>query len=125
MGPFSPQRGCELAGVDIVETAFDVKEERRNLGPKSLKEANLVGKGGSCVESGESRAGPCLMRMEQAHVPGEEGKAGGSDSFKYLGESFEEHNDSEGGGGVVRGLARFIQHNSIRLLQRRGMMSVL
>jgi len=74
VGPFSPQRRRELAGVDIVEVALDVQEKRGDLGTKSLEEANLMGEGRCGVESGETREGSCLVRVKQAHMPGQEGE---------------------------------------------------
>ena len=69
---FSPQRRCELARVDIVEAALDVQEKGGDLGTKSLEEADLMGEGRCGVESGETREGPCLVRVKQAHMPGQE-----------------------------------------------------
>jgi len=61
VGPFSPKCRHELAGVDIVKAAFDVQEKRRDLGTKSLEEANLMGEGRCGVKRGESRKGSCLV----------------------------------------------------------------
>jgi len=74
VGPFSPQRRRELAGVDIVKAALDVQEKRGDLGTKSLEEANLMGESRSGVESGETREGSRLVRVKQAHMPGQEGE---------------------------------------------------
>jgi len=74
VGSSSPQRRRELAGVDIVEAALDIQEKRGDLGTKSLEEANLMGEGRCGIESGETREGPCLVRVKQAHVPGQEGE---------------------------------------------------
>jgi len=89
VGPFGPQCRRELAGVDIVETALDVQEKRGDLGTESLKEANLMSESRGGVDSGEAREGYCLVRVEQAYMPGQEGETRSDYPLKYFGKSFE------------------------------------
>jgi len=52
-------------------------------------------------------------------------EAGGGGLFQYLGESFEEHNDPEGGRRIMRGLPRLIEYNAINLFQGGEMVAKL
>jgi len=48
-----------------------------------------MGEGGYSVEGGEAWEGSCFVGVEKTYMSGQEGEAGGSDSFQYLRESLE------------------------------------
>ena len=49
MGPFGPEEGSQLGGVDVVEAALYVKEER-GLEAEALTDLDLMRTGGSGVK---------------------------------------------------------------------------
>ena len=97
-----------MGWVDIVKAALDIEKEGGDLKVKALEEADLMGESRGGIEYGKAGEGAGLVGVEEATGPGQEGESGGGDTFKNLGESFQEDDDSEGGRRVVRGLARLI-----------------
>jgi len=72
------------------------------------------------VGGAKSREGAALVCVEEALGPSDGRQPDRHHSFEDLGDGFEEDDDAEGGGGVVGGLARFVQDNSIGGFQGRG-----
>ena len=77
-----------MGRIDVVKAAFDVEKEGGDFKLEALEELDLMSEGCGGVESGEAMEGACLMRVEEAAGSGEEGEAGGGDTFHNLGEGF-------------------------------------
>ena len=61
--------------------------------------------------------------MKEAGEPGDGGEAGGDYPLQNLGDSLEEDNNSEGSRRVVGLLARLVEDNPVRFLQRGGVVA--
>ena len=61
--------------------------------------------------------------MEKAELAGHWGEPHGHEPFEYFRESFEEDDDAERGRGVVRGLARFVEDNTVGPLEAGGVVT--
>ena len=88
MYPFGSQCSGELGTVDIVKAALDIKEEGGDPEVKWLEEADLMGESSGGIECGKTGEGAGLVGVEEAAVSGNEGEAGGGNTFNNLGESF-------------------------------------
>jgi len=58
-------------------------------------------------------------------MPGQEGETRSDDSLQYLGKSLKQDDHPEGGRGIIGGLARLVQHNTIYFFQGGGVVSVM
>jgi len=58
-------------------------------------------------------------------MSGQEGETGSGDPFQYLREGLKQDDDPERGRGIIGGLARLVQNNTVRLLQGGGVVTIL
>jgi len=107
------ESGSEGGGVDIVEASFDVQEEGGDLQSGSLEGSYLMCEGEAGVGGAKSREGAAVVWVEETFGVGDGRQPDCHNLFEDFGDGFEEDDDMEGGGGVVGGLAGFIQDNTI------------
>jgi len=72
-----------------------------------------VGECGNCVRGREASQRSALVWVEKAGYPGYTGESGIHYPLQDLGESLEQDYDTEGRGGVIRGLPWFVEHDTI------------
>jgi len=114
------ESGSKGGGVDIVEACLDVQAEGGDLQSGSLDGFYLLCEGEAGVGGAEFREGATLVWVEEALGFGDGRQPDCHHPLKDLRDGFEKDNDAEGGGGVVGGLAGFIQDYSIGGFQRWG-----
>ena len=84
-----------------------------------------MGEGRSRVECGETGEGVGLVGVEEAAGSGQEGEAGGCDTFHNLGEGLQENEHSEGGRRVIGGFARLVKDYAIGFCEGGGGVPIL
>ena len=82
-----------------------------------------MGESGGGVNQGERGERAALVAVEKAGESGAMGEAEGNYSFKDLGDSLEQNNDSEGSRRVVGLLARLVEDNPIGFLNGAGVVA--
>ena len=105
------ESGSEGGGVDIVEAGFDVEKRGRDFEPGPLAGSYLVHEREAGVGGAESQRGAALAWMEEALGPGEGTQPDCHYPLKDFRDGLDENDNTEGGGGIVEGLAGLVQNH--------------
>jgi len=110
-------------GVDVVEACFDVKEDCGDPEFRSLEGLDVMSAGQASVKGTETREETALVRVEETSGAGKARQSDRHDLFQDFGYCFKENDNPTGGGRVLGDLPKFIQDNTVCLLERGGVVA--